>query len=349
MKTTELAYRVYRHYRTYVNPEVHHYYGIVANYGLVNLAEIAGVNSAEYQELVEVLSAFPDHVSHPRYNFPSYFICGIAKARALWNGIWKEGGSVREYAEEMMHAQRDRGGIVSHPFKNPQRVWIDVATAVTPYLLFSGLALGEMRYIDEAAFQTLAMFDLFRDPENGLLHQSRDCCGEGKLSADHWSRGNGWGALPIAELAVHLPKDHPEKARCIEYFQRLMKALLPYQTENGMWRQEITLPELDGHISYEETSGTGLILYAMGMGIRNGLLDRETYLPVLEVGIRGLCHVSIMADGATQHSCPGCLCPGDGSIAAYLSHRPSFVNEPHGAGPVILALAEAYRNGLTEC
>ena len=41
MKNTELAFAVYRHYRS-VYPELKHYYGIVANYGLVQLAEIAG-------------------------------------------------------------------------------------------------------------------------------------------------------------------------------------------------------------------------------------------------------------------------------------------------------------------
>ena len=349
MKNTELAFEIYKHYKT-IYPEVSHYHGIVANYGLVNLAEIAGPDSEEAKLLKEVLATFPDHVKHGRYNFPSYAICGNAKARSLWNGLWTDAEQVRTYADEIMYsAQRDADGIIGMPAGKPaQRVWIDVATAVTPFLLFSGLAMNEPKYLDEAARQTLMMYDLFLDPANGLLHQSRDFCGEGKISEDHWSRGNGWGICPLAELVAHLPDDHPEKARCIEYFKAHLTALLNFQSKYGMWRQEVSVEEYEGLYSYEETSGTALILYAMGIGLRLGILDPEVFMPAFKRGIAGLKMISIAFDYSINNSCPGCLCPGDGTIRAYLSHRRPFPNEPHGAGPVIMALAEAHRNGITE-
>ncbi len=346
MKNTELASELYKHYRS-VYPMVNHYPGIVANFGLVQLAEIAGPDSEEAALAKEVLATFPDKVTHPKYNFPSYAICGNAKARALWDDLWTDPDPVRIYADEMMTAQRDAGGIIGAPVPKPaQRVWIDCATAVTPYLLYSGMYFKEPRYTDEAAKQTLLMFDLFRDPENGLLHQSRDFCGEGKISEDHWSRGNGWGMLPLAELCEFLPADHPERPRCEKYLKDFAKALLPYQSENGMWRQEITVVELDGLKSYEETSGTSMILYGIGIGMRLGILDKETYMPVMLAGLKGLRRISINDDYSTNNTCPGCLCPGDGTIRAYLSHKQPFRDEPHGAGPLILALAEAHRCGI---
>ena len=115
-----------------------------------------------------------------------------------------------------------------------------------------------------------------------------------------------------------------------------------------MWRQEITVEQYQGLDSYEETSGTGLILYAMGVGVRTGVLDQKKYLPVFRRGIEGLKKVSIGENFETCHSCPACRCPEDGSIHAYLSQAPSYVDEPHGAGPVIMALAEAHRCGLTD-
>ena len=198
---------------------------------------------------------------------------------------------------------------------NPDKVWIDVATAATPFLLFSGLKLGRGEYIDEAAFQTLAMYDLFLDKSCGLLHQSRDFCGEGRFSDDHWSRGNGWGILSLAELCAHLPENHPRTRTLYRIFQGAHRFAREVSVAKRMWRQEITVESLDTQSelgileSYEETSGTGLILYAIGVGIRNGLLDRNEYLPIFKQGIDGLYKVSISEDDSIVNSCPGCLCP----------------------------------------
>jgi len=351
MKNTELAFEIVKHYKS-VYPEMKAYHGIVALYGLAHLAEIAGEGSEEMELVKAVLATFPDQIIHPSYNFPSYAIAGNAKARAVMNGYCDDKDQVREYAEEMMTAARNALGIMSHIRPGGhERVWIDVATAVTPFLVYAGHIFGEQKYFDEAVKQTIMMYDLFLDSANGLLHQAQGFCdgySPAKISEDHWSRGNGWGIFPLAELVEHLPKDHPEYSKVVRYFIRHMEALLPYQSKNGMWRQEITVEEYHGLESYEETSGTGLIAYSIGVGIRTGVLDREKYIPVLRHAIAGLKKISIGENYEIYNSCPGCLCPKDGSIYAYLNHRPTFVDEPHGAGPVIMALAEAHRCGIVE-
>ena len=40
-----------------------------------------------------------------------------------------------------------------------------MATAVTPFLLFAGLHFNEKKYIDEAVFQTLGMYDILMTTE----------------------------------------------------------------------------------------------------------------------------------------------------------------------------------------
>ncbi len=351
MDNSTLALNIFKHYMT-VYPEVKHYYGIIAMYGLVTIAEQLGSESEAAELAVKVLDKFPDEIEHPQYNFPSYFVGGIAKARAVEKGLLvgeKYDAQLREYAEElMMSAQRNSQGIISHPYEGyAERIWIDVATAVTNFLLFAGLHFNEPKYIDEAVFQTLAMYDAFLDPTCGLLHQSRNFKGMGTMSEDHWSRGNGWGIFPLAELCVNLPEGHPERSRCIEYFRAHLEALLKFRTERGMWRQEITLESLDGLDSYEETSGTGLILYSIGIGINAGILERERWMPILERGISGLVECAVDEDHSILNSCPGCLCPGDGSIRAYLQ-RISERDEKHGAGPVVMALSAARLCTMTD-
>ena len=340
MNNIELAAKILSHYRERVNPEMTHYYGIIASMGLVGMTEV----DSEYLPLLrEVLEAFPDKVKHPRYNFPSYRVGGIAKARAVYDGfIEGRDGELREYAEELMTAKRSADGVISMPWDGGEKkIWIDVATAATPFLLFAGLRLDERRYIDEAVFQTLTMYDIFRDETNQLLHQARGFCDGDetfmKISDDHWSRGNGWGIYPLSMLCEFLPADHPEKPRCEAYFKAHAEALRSFISPRGLWRQEITS---DRPESYDETSGSGLILAALATGIRLGLLN-DSWKPIVENGLSALVAYSVGEDGNTSHSCPGCLCPGDGSVEAYLTHRTSFKDEPHGAGPVILALVEA--------
>ena len=224
MNKIKIAEKILSHYRAAVNPQMSHYYGIIASMGLVGMAE---ADNKYLPLLHEVLDAFPDSIRHPRYNFPSYRVGGIAKARAIYDGFIKDrDAELLTYAEELMTAKRSQDGIISMPYDGGEKkIWIDVATAVTPFLLFAGLHFNEKKYIDEAVFQTLGMYDIFLDESCGLLHQSRGFCGENRISEDHWSRANGWGIYPHSIHCEFLPDDHPEKPRCREYFMSHMNAL----------------------------------------------------------------------------------------------------------------------------
>ncbi|MDW7655680.1 MAG: glycoside hydrolase family 88 protein [Bacillota bacterium] len=345
MKTLAIAEKVFDHYEK--EHDVSHYYGIIALYGLVNIAR----NSDDpwLKDRVRcTLGRFPDRVRHGRYNFPSYTIGGIARAYAFYLDYMPESVEmVREYAEEMMtQAPRGENGIFSL-IASPEKLWIDVATAVTPFLLYAGLKLGELRYLDEAVAQTMKMYNLFLDESCGLLHQSKNFNGAGKFSQDHWSRGNGWGYFPMALLVRDLPPDYPERPAIEKTFKAYTDSLIAYQTDSGMWCQEIT-----HDLSYEETSGTGLILFGIGAGIQAGVLDAATCLPVFKKGLHGLMQVSITDDFAIDNSCPGCLCPGEGdmkgTIKAYVTLKLPYKDEPHGAGPVVMAFAMAAALGIDE-
>ncbi|THF79108.1 glycoside hydrolase family 88 protein [Cohnella fermenti] len=344
MNPLYMAQKLYEHLEH--SEEVKHYHGLLAIFGLLQTAE-----EKQDEVLLEkgrrILSRFPDRIEHPRYNFPSYAIGGIPKAYALLKGWMPEAEEqVREYAEEMLTAPRDRRGIMSYRYEpETEKIWIDVAMAVTPYLLYAGLALGEERYLDEAARQTFLMYEEFVDRSNGLLHQCKNFRGPGLYSEDHWGRGNGWCYLPLTELVLRLPQQSKHRATAERYFKALSAALLPHQSERGLWRQEIPFDH-----SYEESSGTGLILYGMGVGLRTGLLDRAAYEPAFRKGIDGLNTLCINQDYSTELSCPGCLCPGEGeekgTVKAYVTLRLPRRDEPHSFGPLMLALVEAYRNGI---
>jgi len=332
---------LYNHYES--QGQISHYFGLLAIYGLCRTAENIDDGDALLDRCRHILSRFPEQIDHALYNFPSYRIGGIPRAYMLYRGHMTDDLTRRyvlHYAQEMMLASRDDKGLMSNPYQPAQqKVWIDVAMAVTPYLLFAGLALDRQDFIDEAAKQAFLHYEEFLNPDNGLLHQSRNFNGPGRYSQDHWGRGNGWGYIALAELAQYLPEDSPHRDKAQQYFKDLSNAILPHQSQRGLWRQEIPLKT-----AWEESSATGLILYGYGVGMRLGLLDIEHFEPVFKKGIAAINQYCINDDYSTQLCCPGCLCPGkgdrQGTIEAYVEDQKPAKNDPHSYGPLMLALTE---------
>ncbi len=324
------------------------YPGIVTLYGAARLTGLD--DPAILAQAREWLLPFVRGEVTFKANFPNYFCGGAGTAYLLWRGHLPEAREeVRRYAEQILHeAPRDHQGILKMP-RDPSRnlVWIDVAFAVTPFLVFAGLALGEERYLEEAFQQTARMVRLLRNPENGLFHQGINFNGPGKISEDHWSRGNGWGAFALIEIARYLPADHPRKAEALALYRDHVEACARFQDEAGLWHQEMTE---DGTLSYVETSGSALMLYALGSGLEAGLFgatdsaDYVAHRARFEKGMRGLL-AYINEDTDIFHTCRPCLCPGTGTKLDYRA-MPPVLNDSHAFGPVVLAAGQARLLGL---
>ena len=357
MKPLDISQNLFTRYEN--TQIVQSYFGLLAIYALAQTA-VESSNTRLLSKCVDMLNLYPDDMEHPRYNFENYRAGGNGKAWLVMMdsmGKLEPGISfsdrqkeiVREYAEKTLNAPADRDGILCMPRRiELEQIWIDVVTAVTPYMLFAGLAFKDERYIDFAVDQCVKMYEVFLDPACGLLHQSRGFMQDKEaFSEDHWSRGNGWGYIGFADLVQYLPADSPHRAKVEQYFKEFSAAMLPYQGASGFWRQEMTVDSC-----WEESSGTGLILYGYGVGLRLGLLDRETYYEPFTRGIQGLSDLCINEDFSTEMSCPGCLCPGEGdrkgTIDAYINDKQPMRDEPHSYGCIMLAMVEAHRNGILD-
>lgn len=344
--TLELALKAARKHLA-VRGDFGAYPGIVTLYGIARLAALG--DPSLVAQAREWLMPFVRGEMSFRHNFPNYLCGGAASAYLLWRGHLPEAREeVRRYADEILHhAPRDPQGILTRP-RDPEKhyVWIDVAFAVGPFLLFAGLALNDDRYVEESFQQTAKMVRLLRDPENGLLHQGINFSAPGKISEDHWSRGNGWGAFALVELARYLPSDHPRKAEALALYRDHVEACARVQDDAGLWHQEMT----DTSQSYVETSGSALLLYALGSGLEAGLLgtsDSAEYIAHrarFEKGMRGLL-AYITDDVDVFHTCRSCLCPGAGTQLDYRA-VPPVLNDSHAFGPVVLASGQAHALGL---
>jgi len=338
VKLLDIAINLYNHYESLT--EVKNYYGQLAIYGLCRTAEVLG-DAYLLERCRRILRPFLRGEVAQSINFQLYRIGGVPSAYMLMRGHLPEAREAVVYeVEKLIHeAPRAGNGIFCHPrYPGEERIWIDVCLAVTPFLLFAGLAEKRDDYIDEAVAQTVKMYDLLLDRECGLLHQCYNFAGPGLFSQDHWGRGNGWGLLGLTELVQYLPPHSPHRAGVEKRFAALVAALLRHQSPSGMWCQEVPDPT-----SYEESSATGLIAYGLGVGLRLGVLPavvRQNFRRAMR-GLAGC----IGEDGSIQKVCIGCLYPGD--LAAYKA-REKRTDDPHGFGPAMLALTEAVRQGWYE-
>lgn len=347
MRTLDISKNLFFHYEAV--EKVENYYGLLAYWALAQTAEEAG-DERLLSYVKECLKEYPRAAEGQHFNFKSYQCGGNGRAYLAWRHLWEgQEDILREYAEKMLQSPTDRAGILCMPKDvEKERVWIDVVTCVTPFMLYAGKVLGEEAYCAFGVRQCFRMFDLLEDPENGLLHQSRGFQEDtNQCSSDHWSRGNGWGIVGLAEILNVMPEDSPEYGEAAGRLEKFADSLLKYQTRRGLWRQEIPEP-----LAYEECSGTALILYGIGTGIRHGVLKKEVVWEAYTRGIQGMCERFIARDFTTWFSCCGCLCPGEGeekgTPKAYLTEVYHYPDEHHSFGCLMLALVEAHRNGITE-
>jgi unsaturated rhamnogalacturonyl hydrolase len=198
------------------------------------------------------------------------------------------------------------------------RFWIDDMYMITALQAQAFRATGDRTYIDRAGREMAAYLDRLQQP-NGLFYHAPDV-------PFYWGRGNGWMAAGTAELLRSLPKDHPNRARIMEGYRKMMATLLKHQGADGMWRQLIDRPE-----SWPETSSTGMFTFAMATGVREGWLDKKTYGPAARRAWLALVKY-INADGDISEVCEGTNKKND---YQYYMDRKRNVGDLHGQAPIL--------------
>ena len=344
IETAKIAENSLQKFFTAYSYNEYRYPAIVALHALTELALATNSDDLLAWNINLLRPFIAGKVSHSLGAYHLYNIGGTSTAILLSEGKLPEAEKpVKKYINELVNdcPRNEKGFLASqnpgHPIKS---IWIDMVFATCPFLVFAGKYFNENKYFDEAVKQMRIMHEYFYDAECGLYHQAINCNELKGLTDDHWSRGNGWGILAMAELVKAFPGDYASRKEIEDMLVNLLEAALRFQDNNGMWHQEMT--DLD---SYVETSGTGLILYALGVALELKLCPPDWKGKLLK-GLQGyLTYIAI--DGSVHNCCIGCLSPGDGSKEAYKA-RKWELNDPHAFGPVGLAFAQACKLGIKE-
>jgi unsaturated rhamnogalacturonyl hydrolase len=198
------------------------------------------------------------------------------------------------------------------------RYWIDDMYMIPLVQTQAFRATGKILYLDRAAKAMVAYLDRLQK-ENGLFYH-------GENSPFYWGRGNGWMAAGSAELLRDLPETHPDRERILAGYRRMMKALLEYQSDGGLWRQLVDKPD-----SWPETSGSAMFAFGMITGVKNGWLDAVTYGPAARKAWLALV-VQLDENANLREVCIG---TNKGFDEPYYHDRPRTAGDLHGQAPVL--------------
>jgi len=200
----------------------------------------------------------------------------------------------------------------------------DAVFMACPLLAKAGKLTHDRKYFELALRHLEFMQKLCLRPD-GLYRHSH-------LDQAAWGRGNAFPALGLALTLSDLPPADPVFPTILASYRNHMKALAPFQDENGMWREVVDVPG-----SYSEFSATAMIGLAMVRGIRSGWLDRTQYQPRVDKAWRAL-RLRISADGRLVD-----VCESTGkqpSLEAYLNRAAILDRDPRGGGMALLLATE---------
>lgn len=147
-------------------------------------------------------------------------------------------------------------------------------TADDPYMVGSLQAQAyknteDKKYADRGSMFILAYLKKIQRPDGLIIYEERH--------PFTWGRGNGWTIGGITDTLLALPEDHPNRTKLMAAYRKQVDALVKHQHSGGMWHQVIDMPDY-----YLESSGTGIFIYAIATGIKQGWLPEKPYREVVE-------------------------------------------------------------------
>jgi unsaturated rhamnogalacturonyl hydrolase len=249
------------------------------------------------------------------------------------------------------HPRTSEGGFW-HKKIYPHQMWLDGIYMAAPFLAEYAKTFNEPAIYDDVAKQIILMEKHAREEKTGLLYhgwdesrQQRWADRETGLSSHFWGRGMGWYAMAIVDVLDFLPDNHPQRPDIIAIFDRLATAVTNVQDrETGLWYQILDQGTRKGN--YLESSASCMFVYALGKGVRKGVLH-PAFMNIAQKGYQGVLNHFIEVDKnglvSIRQACAVAGLGGnpyrDGSYEYYI-HEKIRSNDPKAIGPFILASLE---------
>jgi rhamnogalacturonyl hydrolase YesR len=174
-----------------------------------------------------------------------------------------------------------------HTNSTPVWWWADGLFMAPPVWAEFASVTGKKEFLDRMDHDWWVTSDMLYDPNEHLYTRDESYLDKHETNGKKifWSRGNGWVIAGIALVLDNMPADYPSRPRYIEQFRQMSAKLASLQGADGLWRPGLLNASA---YPYPEVSGSAFYVYAIAWGINHGILDRATYLPVVQKGWAGL-------------------------------------------------------------
>ena len=210
--------------------------------------------------------------------------------------------------------------------------WCDALFMAPPVYAKLYAQTLDKKYLNFLNREYKATYDYLYDKEEQLFYRDRRYFDRREANGKKvfWGRGNGWVLGGLAEILQALPVDEPSRGFYQDLFVTLATRVAGLQSPDGYWHASLLDPE-----SYPspETSATGFIVYALAYGINEGLLDKDTFLPVVAKGWEALVR-AVEPDGKLGYVQP---------IGADPRKVTRDMTEVYGVGAFLMAGCQIYR------
>lgn len=207
--------------------------------------------------------------------------------------------------------------------------WCDALYMAPPVWAGLARATGDTAYLDYALSNWWRSSDFLYDREARLFHRDSTTMThrEPNGAKVFWGRGNGWVVAGIVRVLEQMPAGHPGRAPLEQQLREMAAALVALQPLDGLWRSSLLDP---ASYPVAETSGSGLICYALAWGINHGVLDRATFTPAVLRSWQGLAGC-VTPEGRLTHV---------QAIGAAPTNFDPNSTEDYGVGAFLLAASE---------
>lgn len=210
--------------------------------------------------------------------------------------------------------------------------WCDALFMSPPVLLRMYEITHDRKYLDYMDHEWWLTSGSLYNQENHLYFRDSRYFTQKQANGKpiFWSRGNGWVMGALVNVLRIMPADYPSRPKYVAQFREMAKEIAAIQSSDGLWRSGLLDPDA---YDLPEVSGSAFFTFGIAYGINEKILDRKTYLPVVEKSWKGMLS-HIYADGRL-----GSIQPIDGQPGKF---KPS-ASYVYGIGGFLLAGSEMHR------
>jgi unsaturated rhamnogalacturonyl hydrolase len=236
-----------------------------------------------------------------------------------------------------------------HKQTYPNQMWLDSIYMGEPFLDQYSVVFGTCgTFCSDTIFkQMLLLSQHVRDPTTGLLYHAWDDSPAGQKaswadpttgrSSVVWDRALGWYAMALVDLLPDLPAgaNHDSLLAVLTGIAAALKK--DQDPVTGLWFEVVDAGSMS--TDWVETSGSGMFIYALKVGVNRGYLD-SSYLAVANKGWQGL-QAKVTTDSSGLPTITDAVqgVSVSANYAAYINQA-TLSNSSHGLCAILLAASE---------